>query len=111
MRKIFGGAVLEMVTVGEPAYESWAAMAWNAHDACFRMVYASSMGEAGVAESRWVDDVLVSTQTKLRGGEPAVVRSTMACDASGAVTRSESHWIAGLAEPMRAFAANYAKQE
>ncbi len=111
VRPIFGGAVLGMYTSGEPQqYVAHAALTWSERDNCYRFLFANNRGEAGMAESRWVGNDLVTNMTGVNMGQPSAMRSVMKCDDKGTITGSTSHMMMGVADPMLVFDAKYAKR-
>lgn len=110
MKPIYAGTILESHTIGQPNYEAWGWMGWNAHENRYEMVYVNSMGEAGHHPLYWSGNDLVAVFAGRSMGQPTVRRSASAVDENGVVTRAWTHAIMAAGEPMRLFDAKYTKR-
>lgn len=111
-RTLFGGAVVQQVTHGDPtggfpAYEAHAYMTWSAADACYDVVFVSNMGELGLVQSRFDGGALVGLWSGLSMGKASTMRSITSLDKDGKVTRISCHCCTGDAPPMQNFSATY----
>ncbi|HMQ21227.1 MAG TPA: DUF1579 family protein [Planctomycetota bacterium] len=115
MDMIFGGQVLSMRTIGEPAgdmpadskYEGLAYTSWDAVDKCYTTIMVSNMGEQGHFKM-WPDGKhFVMYWTGKENGVPMVKRTVMHCDDAGKATKVVSHQLAGSVAPFVCFEATY----
>ncbi|HLQ39240.1 MAG TPA: DUF1579 family protein [Planctomycetota bacterium] len=112
LRTLFGGAVLQQVTHGDPtgafpAYESHCYFTWNPADACYDALFVSNMGEIGSMQARFEGDALVGTTSGLSMGKSSAMRSIWNLDKDGRLTKVVCHACMGDAAPMQCFSATY----
>ena len=114
VRSLFEGAIVQVVTHGEPvgpfpAYEAHAYYAWNPCDKCYDIVMVSNMGEAGTMQTRLEGDKLVGVFAGLSMGKNSAAHMVMSLDKDGRPTKSVAHAILGASEPYKSFEASYTK--
>lgn len=115
MDMIFGGQVLSMRTIGEPAgdmpadaqYEGLSYIGWDAVDKSYSLIMVSNMGEMAHLKMYASDNDYVMIHTSVEGGIPMVKRSVLHCDDNGKATKVVTDQMNGSSPAFVSFEATY----
>ena len=113
---IFGGGVMATRFVapmpeGMPAYEGHGFYWWNSERECYMQAWISNMGDASVAEARFVGNDLISVGTGHMQGVPFSNRMTLSFDEEGTPLRLSADTLKGNHESIRSLQLEYAISE
>lgn len=118
IRPIFGGQMLLMHVIGDPAegspyvYEHIGFLSYNAESDCYRQVHLSNMGESSCCQLRWLgDNKLVSVISMLQYGQPVAARSLLELSETGAIQKVSMDSLTSGYKVERAFIGNYKKMD
>jgi hypothetical protein len=108
IRPLFGGALVQVSTRGEPDYRAEAFYSWDHGDGCYRLAYVNNMGQVGSVRCWFTgDSTFVGVGAGPMAGVPTAKRILLHLDEKGRPKRVVGHGLVGDAEPYQSFSADY----